>query len=32
MTFSRICEQAVIQKGGDIAMRALLPRVAYKRD
>ncbi|MDY6798293.1 MAG: DNA-3-methyladenine glycosylase I [Pseudomonadota bacterium] len=30
MTFSRIYEQAVIQKGGEIAMRALLPRVAEK--
>jgi 3-methyladenine DNA glycosylase Tag len=28
MTFSRIYEQAVIQKGGEVAMRAMLPRVA----
>lgn len=27
MTFSRIYEQAAVQKGGEIAMRAMLPRV-----
>ena len=28
MSFKRIYEQAAMQKGGEVAMRAMLPRVA----